>query len=90
MKELRSAWQENEKALQRVIKEKDIAIDSPNLKKEEEIKKKAKSYISKKHAYNALKFLTMKGNKRSYWNKDFCNKIKIPKELISEEINNKK
>ena len=40
MKELRSAWQENEKALQRVIKEKDIAIDSPNLKKEEEIKKK--------------------------------------------------
>ena len=34
-----------------------------NLKK---VKKAAQNYIFKEHAYNALKFLTMKGNKRSH------------------------
>lgn len=79
LNELKTAWRENKKILQ----------EKSDLTEEQETKA-ARSYISKKRAYNALKFLTMKGNKRSYWNKDFCKKIKIPEEFISKYENNKK
>ena len=60
------------------------------MEKLKKVKKAAKNYISKEHDYNALKFLTMKGNKRSHQNDDFCKKIKISEKFISKYENNKK